>query len=104
MDVINFYLASYGYPFALLLFLIAAIFAFHKTNQRAAIFMVIGFASTLVGHLLQNFGIAPPTYTEVGDALFEVPAWHAVGRTIGILGILLASASLLVFVRKTNQT
>jgi len=104
MDVLNFYLGAYGYPFALLLFLVAAIIAFHKTKQRSAIFMVIGFGGALVGHLLRNYGIGPPTYTEAGDALFTVPAWHTAGLTISILGFLLASASLLAFVHKSTQT
>ena len=104
MVVLNFYLAAYGYPAALVLFLTAAVFALRKTGQRAAIFMVVGFAGVLLGHVLQNYGTGPPTYTAAGDALFEVPAWHALGQTAGILGTMLASVSLLVFIRKTPRS
>lgn len=103
MDVVNFYLGVYGFPFALLLFLIASISACYKTKQRSAVFMAIGFGAALLGHFLRNYGISPPSYTEAGDALFTVPAWHTAGLTIGSLGFLLAAVSVLVFVHKSTR-
>ena len=103
MALFNHYLLAIGFPAALILFLAAAIIAFVRSKRPAALFMIIGFALAIVGHFLQNYGIGAPTLTEAGDAVFDLPPWFYQGRIIFALGILLGSASLVVFVRGTAQ-
>jgi hypothetical protein len=65
--------------------------------------MIIGFALALAGHFLQNYGFGTPTFTEAGDAVFDLPPWFNQGQIIFGFGMLLGSVSLVVFVRGTRQ-
>ena len=64
---------------------------------------MLGFAATLIGNLLQNYGPHEVTYTETG-ALIQYTMVFTVGSILGQIGFVVAAFCFVMLMRSNNAT